>query len=95
MQPSQRRLKTQFFLEMDEISSKKINEGVLILAATNTPQSLDSAFLRRFGKLIYIPLPDSKARKQMFDHLLINDDEDSPKSINQDELQELCRITKG
>lgn len=90
-----RRLKTQFLKEMDGISSKKINEGVFILAATNTPHNLDSAFLRRFDKLLYIPLPDNKARKHMFEHLLINDDEDSPKNINQDVLEELCRITKG
>ncbi len=88
-----RRLKNQFL--MDGLLSKKINEWVFILAATNTPHSLDSAFLRRFDKLIYIPLPDTKARKDIFEQLLINDDVDSPQSINQDELEELCRITKG
>ena len=37
---------------------------VIVFAATNSPHSLDSALLRpgRFDELIYVPLPDKKAR---------------------------------
>ena len=42
------------------------NDGVFFLAATNLPWNLDSAFLRRCQKKIFIPLPDEKARAQLF-----------------------------
>jgi len=42
------------------------NKNILVLGATNLPWKLDSAFIRRFTKKIYIPLPPAYARKQMF-----------------------------
>lgn len=52
----------QFLMELDGIESS--NEGVLILAATNAPWHLDSAFRRpgRFDRIIFVPPPDNKAR---------------------------------
>ncbi len=52
----------QFLAEFDgDISS---NEGVLILGATNAPWYIDPAFRRpgRFDRIIFIPIPDEKAR---------------------------------
>src|SRR5436190_20692627 len=42
------------------------NEGVLLLGATNLPWTLDPAVRRRFQRKIHIPLPDEKARRQLF-----------------------------
>jgi len=52
----------QFLAELDGV--KASNKGLLILAATNAPWHLDSAFRRpgRFGQVIFIPPPDLKAR---------------------------------
>jgi SpoVK/Ycf46/Vps4 family AAA+-type ATPase len=52
----------QFLMELDGVESP--NEGVLILAATNAPWHLDSAFRRpgRFDRIIFVPPPDAKAR---------------------------------
>jgi len=57
-----RQLINQFLSEMDGV--KTSNEGVLILAATNAPWHLDSAFRRpgRFDRIIFIPPPDTAAR---------------------------------
>ncbi|VDQ16087.1 unnamed protein product [Trichobilharzia regenti] len=61
---STRRIKTEFLIQMQGVSSN--NENVLVLAATNTPWTLDSAIRRRFEKRIYIPLPETPERITMF-----------------------------
>jgi AAA+ superfamily predicted ATPase len=57
-----RHLINQFLAEMDGIQST--NEGVLILAATNSPWHLDPAFRRpgRFDRVLFVPPPDATAR---------------------------------
>jgi len=57
-----RQLINQFLAEMDGVKSS--NEGVLILAATNAPWHLDSAFRRpgRFDRVLFVPPPDTTAR---------------------------------
>ncbi len=57
-----RQLINQFLAEMDGVKSS--NEGVLILAATNAPWHLDSAFRRpgRFDRVLFVPPPDPAAR---------------------------------
>lgn len=59
-----RRLKTEFMVQVDGVATgSKANPQVLIIGATNRPQDLDEAALRRLTKRIYIPLPDCEARK--------------------------------
>ncbi len=57
-----RQLINQFLAEMDGVQSS--NDGVLILAATNAPWHLDSAFRRpgRFDRILFVPPPDGGAR---------------------------------
>jgi SpoVK/Ycf46/Vps4 family AAA+-type ATPase len=52
----------QFLSEMDGLSAN--NEGLLILAATNAPWHIDSAFRRpgRFDRILFVPPPDAAAR---------------------------------
>ena len=58
---------SHFLAEMDGV--KQRNDGVLILAATNIPWSLDSAFLRpgRFDRLFFVPPPDAPARQAILE----------------------------
>ena len=59
---SGRHVINQFLSELDGVEYD--NEGVLILAATNAPWHLDSAFRRpgRFDRIIFVPPPDDSAR---------------------------------
>ena len=49
--------------EQEEEGTQK---NVIVLAATNRPQDLDEAIRRRLEKRVYIPLPTSIGRKQLF-----------------------------
>ncbi len=60
-----RRILSTFLSEMDGLHNKKSNEHVVTMAATNIPWDIDIAVLSRFGKRIYIPLPDVQAVKEM------------------------------
>jgi cell division protease FtsH len=55
----------QLLVEMDGFG---LNEGIIILAATNRPDILDSALLRpgRFDRQIVIGIPDVKGREAIF-----------------------------
>ncbi len=52
----------QFLAELDGIGAD--NDGVLVLAATNAPWHIDSAFRRpgRFDRIVFVPPPDQVAR---------------------------------
>ncbi len=57
-----RTLVNQFLDELD--GARGDNDGVLVLAATNAPWHLDSAFRRpgRFDRILFVPPPDEAAR---------------------------------
>ena len=69
---------------MDGINGKGKNLQTYVIAATNKPWKLDWAFLRRFSKRVYIPLPSLEARENLFSLYLTKLKKDS--SVNSVEL---------
>jgi SpoVK/Ycf46/Vps4 family AAA+-type ATPase len=61
------RTRNQFLQEMDSVLDKKHFSHVYVIGATNKPWDLDQAFIRRFQKRIYVPLPHPEARREMLD----------------------------
>ncbi len=59
------RVRTQFLKEMDGLLDKSNKFLVYVIATTNKPWKLDDAFIRRFQKRIYVPMPDKRARVQL------------------------------
>ncbi|MCL2642993.1 MAG: AAA family ATPase [Candidatus Bathyarchaeota archaeon] len=66
------RVKNQFLKEMDGITDKGKNLHVYVIGATNKPWNLDWAFVRRFQKRIFVPLPDGETRLNMLQHYASN-----------------------
>ena len=60
----------QLLQELDSIGLE--NKGLLILAASNAPWDIDDAILRpgRFDRRIFVPPPDTTARRTIFERLL-------------------------
>ncbi|XDG06833.1 hypothetical protein ABKA04_006448 [Annulohypoxylon sp. FPYF3050] len=80
---------TTLLTEMDGF--ERIGQ-VFVLAATNKPELLDSALRRpgRFDELIYVPLPDTKAREAIFTSKA--KELEFPKDVD---IKELARCTEG
>lgn len=60
--------------EMQGIGSSRSKSTIMVIAATNKPWAIDSAFMRpgRFDEKMLIPLPDFEARKKLFEIQLFN-----------------------
>jgi transitional endoplasmic reticulum ATPase len=66
----------QFLAELDGLGAD--NDGLLVLAATNAPWHMDSAFRRpgRFDRVIFVPPPDAEARADILRLLLAGKPQD-------------------
>ncbi|KAG7492886.1 hypothetical protein MATL_G00019280 [Megalops atlanticus] len=85
-----RRLKTEFLIEFDGVQSGG-DDRVLVMGATNRPQELDEAVLRRFAKRVYVALPTEETRFKLLKNLLGK----HGNPLNQKELAKLARLTEG
>ncbi|CAH0550053.1 unnamed protein product [Brassicogethes aeneus] len=86
-----RRLKTEFLVEFDGLPSNPDSERVLVMAATNRPQELDEAALRRFPKRVYVTLPNVETRAELLRKLLAK----QGCTFTQQELKRLATLTEG
>jgi transitional endoplasmic reticulum ATPase len=89
------RVVSQLLTELDGMENM---HGVVVLAATNRADMIDTALLRpgRFDKIIQIPLPDKESRKSI---LAINAKEipaeNDPKSPDYVDIEKLSELTDG
>ncbi|XP_037822002.1 spastin isoform X2 [Lucilia sericata] len=86
-----RRLKTEFLVEFDGLPGNPDGDRIVVLAATNRPQELDEAALRRFTKRVYVALPDIETRELLLRRLLQK--QGSP--LDTDALKRLAKLTEG
>eukprot|EP01101_Sappina_pedata_P000794 TRINITY_DN10977_c0_g1_i1.p1 TRINITY_DN10977_c0_g1~~TRINITY_DN10977_c0_g1_i1.p1 ORF type:complete len:701 (-),score=212.13 TRINITY_DN10977_c0_g1_i1:96-2165(-) len=77
---------------LTELDGFQTDSGVVVIGATNLFDSLDAALVRpgRFDKIVNVPLPDIKGRKQIIDLYLAN----VPKSVDVSS-ERLARSTPG
>jgi len=85
-----RRLKTEFLIQFDGVSSAA-EKNILVLAATNRPQDLDEAALRRMTRRIFMPLPDADARLALIKYKL----KGANYALSDEEFTTLGEITEG
>lgn len=85
-----RRLKSEFLVQFDGVTSNS-DDLVIVIGATNKPQELDDAVIRRLVKRIYIPLPDANVRRILFKHKL----KGQAFSLPSGDLERLVEETEG
>ena len=86
---SSRQTVNQLLAEMDGFSP---TEGIIVIAATNAPDSLDAALTRpgRFDKHVNVPNPDVTGRKAILAHYLA-----LVKAVPGIDVDKLARGTSG
>mmetsp|Transcript_1381 Transcript_1381/g.1873 ORF Transcript_1381/g.1873 Transcript_1381/m.1873 type:complete len:489 (+) Transcript_1381:137-1603(+) len=82
--------KTEFMSQWDGLTSDQ-NARVMVLGATNRPNCIDPAFERRLPRRFEVPLPDARARKEIFKVIL----KKRANSITEDQFQKLADDSQG
>jgi ATP-dependent metalloprotease len=77
---------------LTELDGFQKNEGIIVIAATNMPESLDAALIRpgRFDKQVVVPVPDVRGRKEILDLYL-----SKVKTSSDVDSERLARATPG
>lgn len=86
-----RRIKTELLKQMEGADLNSSYQHFILLCATNCPWELDTAFLRRFQKRIYVPLPEEEARIKLIEMHLAG----TPSSLSTEDWCLLGQKTKG
>ncbi|XP_060805304.1 spastin isoform X3 [Amyelois transitella] len=87
-----RRLKTEFLVEFDGLPAAGADR-LIVMAATNRPQELDEAALRRFPKRVYVSLPELRTRSCLLRRVLARGSAAS--ALTDDEIERLAALTDG
>lgn len=77
-------------IQLDGVSTT-VKDRILIVGATNRPHELDEAARRRFEKRLYIPLPETSARRHIVSSLF----SDQKHAITVSQFEKVARRTDG
>ena len=92
---SSRRIKTEFLVQLDGAGTNA-DDRILIIGATNRPQEIDDAFVRRLSKRLYIPLPNFISRKMLIQNVIdIETKMGNKYDISNEDIEEIVKRTKG
>ncbi|WCR53094.1 MAG: ATP-dependent zinc metalloprotease FtsH [Wolbachia endosymbiont of Ctenocephalides orientis wCori] len=84
----------EYTLTLDALLTNMGNlpPNVRVIAATNHINSLDPALIRsgRFGKHVYVPLPDEETRKKILDYYM-----EGASTTEDLDLQKIAKDTEG
>jgi SpoVK/Ycf46/Vps4 family AAA+-type ATPase len=90
-----RRIKTEFLVQLDGAGTNA-EDRILIIGATNRPQEIDDAFVRRLSKRLYIPLPNKASRKQLIMRVLEKERKNKNKyDLSNEDVDDIINKTKG
>jgi SpoVK/Ycf46/Vps4 family AAA+-type ATPase len=95
-------MKTQFMILWDGLTTSQNQKNrILIIGATNRPEDVDPAILRRMPQMFYIGLPDRLQRKKILTVILrdenlsadvdLDDIAEKTNNFSGSDLHELCR----
>ncbi|TRY51736.1 Katanin p60/fidgetin family with AAA ATpase [Cryptosporidium tyzzeri] len=87
------RLKNQFLQMIDGVQSD-LSKIVVVIGATNRPDMLDDAALRRLTKRVLVPLPDMECRLEQIKHILETNTQGGCQ-ITYDQLKSIATETHG
>ncbi|KAF7459001.1 ATPase, AAA family protein [Cryptosporidium felis] len=87
------RLKNQFLQMIDGVQSD-MSKIVVVIGATNRPDILDDAALRRLSKRVLVPLPDLSCRIEQIRHILENNTHGGCQ-ITEEQLETIAKETNG
>ncbi|WUR04898.1 fidgetin-like protein 1 [Vairimorpha necatrix] len=85
-----RRIKTEFLVQFDGAATSN-DDKILVIGATNRPQEIDEAAVRRLVKRVYVCLPEEKARIKMIENLVKN----YKNNLSNLDLIEIGKMTEG
>lgn len=80
-------VKTQFLQEIDKIENEKLK--IILIAATNNPQSLDKALFRRLPRSYTVEKPDCESRKEIIKKITTHE------HVNDETLNWISQETDG
>ena len=91
-----RRIKTEFLVQLDGAGTNA-DDNILIIGATNRPQEIDDAFVRRLNKRLYIPLPNKESRKEFIKRLIEKEQKENNNAyeVSDEDIDEIVLKTKG